>query len=529
MKTRSTSKAAFFNPRVLVGFALCSAGLLIGLVGLSNSVTGTIATTSTANSVPTVKPQRYTVTDLGTLGGTFGYASAVNNKGWADGAATLPGDTAQHAVLWLKERKINIGTFGGPNSAVFGKGLNERGQVVGAAETSTPDPLGQNFCGMGTGLVCSPFIWQNGVMTQLPTLGGYNGIIYDVNNRGVMAGQAQNTTLDPTCTASTQEAKPVLWENGQIQELPTVPGDNDGNAYEINDRGQAVGSSGNCPDFGSAHAVLWENGTLTDLGNFGGTMNNAAFDINNRGQVVGSSDLPGDTGHAFLWTKEGGLQDLGTLPGDTASSTGGINDKGQVVGASCTTVEGNCRAFLWQNGVMTDLNTLIPHNSPLFLFVAFDINSRGQIVGFAFLPSSGEFHAFLATPCDEDQADAAGCEDRAGAATAAPGDTRERPKIVLPEKVRTLLQQLWGHRHRSESAAPAWTPPPTYYGYCQATDFSGRWQTNGDCVSHNLLGFCYIQGSADCPNGRRVRQLSSISCGGLGSAEIDFSRSCSFR
>jgi probable HAF family extracellular repeat protein len=319
---------------------------------------------------------------------------------------------------------------------------------------------------------------------------------------------------------------PVLWENGQVEQLPTFPGDTEGNAYEINDRGQAVGSSGNCPDFGSAHAVLWENGTVTDLGNFGGMMNNAAFDINNRGQVVGSSDLPGDTtGHAFLW-ENGVMTDLGTLPGDAASSTGGINDKGQVVGASCTTVEGNCSAFLWQNGVMTDLNTLIPHGSPLFLFGAFDINSRGQIVGFAFLPSSGEIHAFLATPCDGGNADAEGCEDRAGAATAAPGDTRERPKIVLPEKVRTLLQHLWGHRHRAD--APAWTPPPTYYGYCQATDTSGRWLTNGECVSHNILGFCYIRPSGNCPNGQKVLQLSSISCGGLGSAEIDVSRTCSF-
>src|SRR5262249_12022527 len=156
--------------------------------------------------------------------------------------------------------------------------------------------------GFGTGLICAPFIWQNGVMTQLPTLGGYNGNTYDVNNRGVVAGQAQTSTLDTTCTGSVQETKPVLWVNGQILELPTFAGDLDGNAVEINDHGQAVGSSGNCPDFGTAHAVLWENGTVTDLGNFGGTMNNVATDINNRGQVVGSSDLPGDTtGHAFLW------------------------------------------------------------------------------------------------------------------------------------------------------------------------------------------------------------------------------------
>src|SRR5262249_59040445 len=67
-----------------------------------------------------------------------------------------------------------------------------------------------------------------------------------------------------------------------------------------------------------------------------------------------------------------------------------------------------------------------------------------------------------------------------------------------------------------------------YSGYCEATDTSGSWLTNGECVSHNLVGFCYIQGSTNCPNGRRVRQLSATSCGGLGSAFIDLARPCSF-
>jgi len=68
-----------------------------------------------------------------------------------------------------------------------------------------------------------------------------------------------------------------------------------------------------------------------------------------------------------------------------------------------------------------------------------------------------------------------------------------------------------------------------YYGYCEASDSTGRWQTNGQCVSHNLVGFCYIKASTDCPNGRRVHELSSVSCGGLGSAEVDLARSCSFQ
>ena len=55
------------------------------------------------------------------------------------------------------------------------------------------------------------------------------------------------------------------------------------------------------------------------------------------------------------------------------------------------------RAFLWQNGVMTDLNTLIPTDSPFYLLFAHGINSRGEIVGFG-VTSAGDVHAFLATP-----------------------------------------------------------------------------------------------------------------------------------
>jgi hypothetical protein len=44
MKIESTSRAAFFNSRLLIGFALFSVGLLLALAGLSKSVTGMIAT-----------------------------------------------------------------------------------------------------------------------------------------------------------------------------------------------------------------------------------------------------------------------------------------------------------------------------------------------------------------------------------------------------------------------------------------------------------------------------------------------------
>ena len=149
-----------------------------------------------------------------------------------------------------------------------------------------------------------------------------------------------------------------------------------------------------------SHALLWQDGKVTDLGNLGGDGRfggNHACAINNQGHVVGHSDLTGDTTfHAYLWTRQTGMRDLGTLPGDFASLAIGISDRGEVVGGSLD-ANFNIRATLWQNGAMTDLNTLIPANSGLYLLLAESINSSGEIVGFG-VTNTGEVHGFLATP-----------------------------------------------------------------------------------------------------------------------------------
>ncbi len=394
--------------------------------------------------VTAVAQTTYTVTDLGTLGGTFGCAMGINNRNWAEFMDTLPGEQL-HAGLWIDGQKIDFGTLGGPdlNSSIYYGGVNERGQAVGYAETS--EPAADNLCGFGTGLQCLPFFWQKGELTPLPTLGGRNGVATVINNRGQVAGAAQNTTTDSTCS-SFQSVRPVIWENGKTQELPTYPGDEDGIALSINNHGQAVGNCG-CwvPAYGSAlnHALLWDNGTVTYLPSLGGEINNVPFEINNQGQVVGVSDLAGDsTAHAVLW--QGGIaNDLGALPGDSYSEADGINAHGQVVGGSCGAT--SCSAYLWANGKMTDLNSLIPADSPLFLYLAHAINSRGEIVGMAVWNGS-EFHAFLATPTNPDSAD--------GNATLTPGANRERPRVTLPENVRKLLQKRLGFGRFGGPARP---------------------------------------------------------------------------
>jgi probable HAF family extracellular repeat protein len=242
--------------------------------------------------------------------------------------------------------------------------------------------------------------------------------------------------------------EPVIWGPGpnQKQQLPLLPADTVGMAFGINDRRQAVGTTGLCsntiiPGFAiGPHAVMWDSdGTVHDLGNLGGTSNpsvlgvgNVAFAINNRGQVVGLSATAGSTStHPFLWTRQTGMQDLGVLDGDLLGAGLAIDNAGVVVGASVSSpglIGGTPRAAIWLNGQGADLNTLIAGNSPfLSLLTAFAINDRGQIVGFA-LTESGEIHGFLATPS----------KDPAAALSIAPS--------TLPENVRPRIFGRFGSR-----------------------------------------------------------------------------------
>src|SRR5580692_8770889 len=220
-------------------------------------------------------------------------------------------------------------------------------------------------------------------MTALPTLGGPNAIVGGINRRGEIAGIAETSTKDKNCAPGVSmsgtgpqvlDYEAVIWgpNPGQIRQLNPLPGDTVGMALSINDNGQAVGASGTCANtelpgiaFGP-HAVLWDtDGSVIDLGNLGGTNSNIGQSINSKGQVVGVSSLADQSPPvAFLWTKATGMQSLGTLPGDLFSVANSINDNGEVVGES-DDANGNRRAYVRQNGLMMDLNALVPAGSPL--------------------------------------------------------------------------------------------------------------------------------------------------------------------
>jgi len=359
----------------------------------------------------------YKVTDLGTEGNDIlGCAMSLNNEGWTEVMAQNlpPGQQDSLLGTLLNGRlfididgyKRDLGTLGGTNTSSNWGEINDFAQIVGFSETAVPDPNGEDICGFGTHLTCRPFLWQFPQMSALPTLGGNNGQASAINNRDQIVGFAENGTVDSTCPANTTNNRiqlPVLWEKGAPKALPLVVDDTDGDAFWINELGQAVGYSGNCTT--ATHGASWRNGvvsTLLDLGN--GAI---AQVINNRGQIagqVGSAD--GTTFYAAVWQNgaEGAVTNLGTPPGDFAAFASGINDRGQVVGSSLDANFSWSHAFIWQDGVMTNLITLFPSSSNLFPVMANKINEFGQISGMAIVlsgPQAGDIHAFLATPVNE--------------------------------------------------------------------------------------------------------------------------------
>jgi probable HAF family extracellular repeat protein len=396
---------------------------------------------------PVGEQVHYKIVNLGTLGGSFAEGIGISNRGRVSGFSTLAGDQSTHATLWTEDAGLqDLGTLGGPNSAINFPVKDSRGLLVGEADTSMLDPFNEGICAGAAApfttpdpYICRGFLWRRGKMTPLSTLGGNNSVAENVNDRGQIVGFAESADPDPNCMApEVFDLRPVIWgKEGQIEALPLLRGDILGAAIGINNKGQIMGVSspfcapGPVVTTIESHIVLWEKGVPTNLGSLGGVANNFPFAINNRGDIAGVSDVTGDTTfHAFLWTKEGGMKDLGTLPGDVLSAAQGMNNKGQVVGGSCD-ANGNCPAFLWQDGVMTDLNTLVCGGSSLFLDVGFDINDRGEISGQAIDSGTGALVAFLAIPTHDGE----DCEANplAGRKVALPENVREqrRPRFSL--------------------------------------------------------------------------------------------------
>jgi probable HAF family extracellular repeat protein len=297
--------------------------------------------------------------------------------------------------------------WGGTHSSATG--IDSERRVVGAAQTDDPHFFfGQQY---------HPFLWENGVMRDLGTLGGNVGFA-----TGISVIEAPESGEEGVAD---QKRAPKT-RKAQSSHFQVVGG-------------SIIDNNPRPPFLFPMLTFLWEDGVMTNLGAMGGIQSFPEA-INDHSQVVGEFTVLDSEGtgisHAFSW-KDGLRQDLATVAGDSDSIAYAVNHKGQVVGGSgfgfIDAPFNPVHAFLWERGVLTDLNTLIPANSDLQLIAAYGINARGQIAALAFEFGAGTVHAVLLNPHDS-------TSTNQGTASAAQAATARRPQVILSENVRNLLQ-----------------------------------------------------------------------------------------
>lgn len=348
------------------------------------------------------------VTDLGSLpGSNASVPVGISESGLIAGFSQygvidpLFSSAQWQAVLWKRDRSIlGLGTLGGNCSTAYS--VNSRGQVVGMALNAVPeDPdLATSIsvdCPAST--QARAFLWQNGSMQDLGTLGGNDAAAGQVNEGGQIVG------ISYTDTTPNPAVHPFLWQNGVMTDLGSLGGSlavlggiGVGGTRVLNDSGQVVGQS-TLPGDEMAHAFLWSNGTMIDLGTLGGRNSNANA-INNKGQVVGGarvSDTP-FVRHAFLWEK-GQMSDLGAVAPCRHSEAHSINAASQIIGTSsgCPGTFNESGFYAEKGKPIVDLNTLVDPPSPIHIDSPWNINDRGEIFGSGLLPD-GSARAVLLVP-----------------------------------------------------------------------------------------------------------------------------------
>jgi len=211
--------------------------------------------------------------DLGTLGGNDAQSASVNQRGQVVGTSytnLTPNDTTGiptvHPFLWENGRMIDLGTLGGtyagPGSCAFGalacntpvqppfEGsllINNKGQVIGTSNLAGDQ-------------VFHPFLWENGTMKDLGTLGGDNGVAIWLTEAGEVVGDADLPDNPPGCIGLACIHHAFVWKDGMMTDLGTLGTDPCSRAVMMNSKGQIVGSTISICGQGETNAFLWENG-----------------------------------------------------------------------------------------------------------------------------------------------------------------------------------------------------------------------------------------------------------------------------
>jgi probable HAF family extracellular repeat protein len=371
---KSQNQRMRFHKQTRTRSALCAPSNFRGLmvaIGL-----GCYALLSSAQA-----QHRYTVTDLGTLGGNDSDAEALNNKGHVVGMAAPANDNFMHAFLYNGQMH-DLGTIGQFSIAYS---INNRDEMVGF---------------FSVGFTNRAFLYRAG---QMQTLFDFFSFATGINSRGDIVGAYASGQTSTGIHA-------FVYRRGRLTDLGTLGGDFS-EAYGINEQGEVVGYA-EYGDQGFSHAFLYREGQMIDLGTLHAPFNQSvATAINERGQIVGYAygtvmlpQLPYSiTGYRAFVYQSGQMHDLGVLKGMFSSAANSINNEGEIVGYSFDANFSLFHAFVYVAGNMYDLNDLAPTPPGWYIANATGINERGQIAATMVYSGQTQSHAVLLTPVDEDE------------------------------------------------------------------------------------------------------------------------------
>lgn len=291
--------------------------------------------------------------------------------------------------------------------------VNDHGEVVGYCYEYFPPGH--------SGALGHAYLWRDGKMVPLKSLGGEYSYAKKINEGGMIVGEAETASRECPAVLWTLSGEKSLEQWATVTPFALTKKGSDATALDdasniaivqddlssiLGPAGKrdlralgrmkitALGPEGSFAGFtfwatrAGFGAGLWD--TVQGQNAFSGQgqkitkFPRADFEVaevnggNRNGLWVGYYRLDGEERRACTW-KDGKRTDLSSK--DWKESVAfGANDQGDVVGYYRPKGEGTMAACLWRNGKVIDLNTLVPKDRKAKLYEATDINNKGWIL-----------------------------------------------------------------------------------------------------------------------------------------------------